>query len=621
MSRRTHGWARSLRARGDHLSIGRQVFGLYAVILALVIGAGVLLAVSVADRLVERGAEERVRSVAEAVASMPGTADALVGADEVDPTDRLQPVAERLRRRADVSFVVVMSTDGIRYTHPNPDRIGGHFVGTFAPALRGEVVEETFEGTLGLSVRAVVPVYAGDGGEPVGLVAVGVTVDQVSDDLTPVLAQVLGVALLVLLVAGAGVWWIAKRLSRQTFGMGPAEVARLYAHHDAVLHAVREGLVVVDRDRRVVLMNDAARELLGLGGVDGVDGSDVQGRPVASLGVTGGVADLLASGDSVTDVVMLAGERLVVVSQVPVGGRGSLGTVLTLRDRTQVMALADELSSTRSLADALRAQVHESANRLHTVVMLVELGHVDSAVRLATGEVRATRALTNRLVGQFEEPTLVALLLGKVAEAAQRSVELVVTDDSRLASEFSEPVDLVTIVGNLVDNAVDAALAGSLPRRVEVAIEEDCDTDELVVRVRDSGAGFTPEGLVKVFEPGWTTKAADPERRQGRGIGMALVHQVVTRRGGRITVANAPTGGASVEVRLPLAAAAEAAAEAASAGGGHDDVGADGGELEGGADDLEAVVEVEALGRDPGVAPDEAAAVGVDVAEDRVEDR
>ena len=594
------------------------MFGLYAVILALVIGAGVLLAVSVADRLVQRGAEERVLSVAEAVASMPEIADALV--DE-RPTDRLQPVAERLRRRADVSFVVVMSTGGIRYTHPNPDRIGGHFVGTFAPALRGGVVEETFEGTLGLSVRAVVPVYSVDGGRPVGLVAVGVTVDQVSDDLTPVLAQVLGVALLVLLLAGVGVWWIAKRLSRQTFGMGPAEVARLYAHHDAVLHAVREGLVVVDRDRRVVLMNDAARELLGLDG-------DVQGRPVASLGVTGGVADLLVSGDTVTDVVQLAGERLVVVSQVPVGGRGSLGTVLTLRDRTRVMALADELSATRSLADALRAQVHESANRLHTVVMLVELGDVESAVRLATGEVRATRALTNRLVGQFEEPTLVALLLGKVAEAAQRSVELVVTDDSRLASEFSEPVDLVTIVGNLVDNAVDAALAGPLPRRVEVAIEEDCGTDELVVRVRDSGAGFTPEGLVKVFEPGWTTKPADPERRQGRGIGMALVHQVVTRRGGRVTVAN-PTDptepsdhpGAVVEVRLPLAAAAEAAAEAASAVGGHDDVGADVGQLEGGAGDLEAVVEVEPSGGDPGVAPDEAAAAGVDVAEDRVEDR
>jgi two-component system CitB family sensor kinase len=530
----------------------------------LVAGSGVVVALVAADRLVRRGAEERVLSVARAVATTPDVQDALA---TPDPSLRLQPLAEQIRHRADVSFVVVMSPTGTRYSHPNPALIGDTFIGTIAPAVAGGMVVETFEGTLGPSVRAVVPVTSPTGGAgdpPIGLVSVGVTVDQVSHELNRVVPLLLGTAALALLLAAGASWWISRRLARQTFGMGAAELARMYAHHDAVLHGVREGLVVVDNDRCVVLVNDAARELLGL-----VD--DPRGLPVADLPLTGTLADLLASGHTVGDEVHLAGERLVVASQVPIGARdpapgtATLGSVLTLRDHTQVTALADELSATRSMADTLRANVHESANRLHTVVMLAQLGDVDAAVELATGEVRATKELTSRLVNQFEEPTLVALLLGKSAEATQRSVELTVTEGSRLATPCPEPADLVTIVGNLVDNAIDAALEAPGPARVEVAI--GTGDDELVVRVRDSGPGFGPDARANVFEPGWSTKPAHPERRQGRGIGMALVSQVVYRRGGLIDVANADEvgadpgadsgsdlGGAVITVRLPLPA-------------------------------------------------------------------
>jgi two-component system, CitB family, sensor kinase len=185
--------------------------------------------------------------------------------------------------------------------------------------------------------------------------------------------------------------------------------------------------------------------------------------------------------------------------------------------------------------------------------MLIEMGDADAAVKLATGEVRAKRSLTNRLVGQFDEPTLVALLIGKADEAARRSVELVVTDDSRLIGESIEPVDLLTIVGNLADNAIDAALLGNGPRKVQVRIRTD---DELVVEVRDSGPGFSDETLEQVFQPGWSTKPADADRRQGRGFGMAIVQQAVSRLGGKVEVANGDRNdshpGAVVTVRLPL---------------------------------------------------------------------
>jgi two-component system CitB family sensor kinase len=512
----------------------------------LVAGSGVIVALVAADRLVRQGAEDRVLSMARAVAATPGVQEALTGPD---PTQRLQPLAERLRQDANVSFVVVMSPAGIRYSHPNPEMIGHTFIGTIEPAVAGGVVVETYVGTLGPSVRAVVPVAPltagpGDPSRPIGLVSVGVTVNRVSNELNRVVPLLLGTAILALLLAAGASWWISRRLARQTFGMGAAELARMYAHHDAVLHGIREGLLVVDNDRRVVLANDAARELLGVGlGPD----DDPRGRPVADLPLAGTLAELLASGRTVEDEPHLAGERLVVVSQVPIGARSpdpapgsdTLGTVLTLRDHTQVTALADELSATRSMADTLRANVHESANRLHTVVMLAQLGDVDAAVDLATGEVRATKMLTNRLVAQFEEPTLVALLLGKTAEATQRSVELVVTPGSRLTAAFPEPADLVTIVGNLVDNAIDAALDVPVPPPACVEVAIGTAGGELVVQVRDSGPGFSAEARANVFEPGWSTKPATAERRHGRGIGMALVSQVVCRRGGRITVANA----------------------------------------------------------------------------------
>lgn len=393
-----------------------------------------------------------------------------------------------------------------------------------------------------------------------GVAAALVVADLRSVALATVLALLFSAAAVSLGVAAAGSWWISRQLSRQTFGMGEAELARVYTHHYAVLHAIREGLVVIGPDRRVALVNDAALELLGVG-------PDVEGQPVEDLPVSGDLARILTSGQPVEDEVQLAGERLVVVSQVPVGGKasdqgggigdGSLGSVLTMRDHSQVMALADELSATRSLADGLRAQVHESANRLHTLVTLVELGDTEAAVNLATSEVRAKKALTSQLVGRFDEQTLVAVLLGKVAEAERRSVELVITDDSRLVADFPEPVDLVTIVGNFIDNAMDAAMTGKGRPRVEATIREE--EDELVVRVRDSGPGFSPEGLARVFEPGWSTKPAKTDRRHGRGIGMAIVHQVVSRRGGTVEVSNAADSrtdvhGAVVVARLPFPA-------------------------------------------------------------------
>lgn len=315
----------------------------------------------------------------------------------------------------------------------------------------------------------------------------------------------------------------------------------MYEHHDAVLHAMREGLLVIDPQRRLVLANDEAQRLLGID-------SSATGRRVSELPVTGALARLLQDGGQVEDEVHLAGERLVVVSQAPASAQGrSLGTVVTLRDRTELAALTDELGTVRSIAAALHGQAHEAANRLHTVITLIELGDEQAALAFASSLVERSQELTDRLFATVEDPALVALLLGKTGEAQERSIDLVVTDDTCLRTPPAGSEDLVTIVGNLVDNALDAVRDLPPPRSVQVRVVED--DAQLVVEVRDNGPGLSGEARRNMFQPGWSTKTR-PTDGVGRGIGLALVHQVVRRLGGWITAHN--DHGAVVTVTLPV---------------------------------------------------------------------
>jgi two-component system CitB family sensor kinase len=437
-----------------------------------------------------------------------------------------------------------MNPDGVRYSHPNPSLIGGHFLGNTGPALAGRPFTETFTGTLGPSVRAVVPV-PGDGRPVEGLVAVGITQAKITNQLNRQVPALLSlVALFLGLVAFASLL-VSRRLQRFTYGLGPVELARLYEHHDAVLHAMREGLLVLDRDRRLLLINDEGARLLGLG-------PEVEGRPAAELGVAGGLGEVLTSGRDVHDEIHLTTEAVVVVNQTPVYRRRRMfGTVVTLRDHTELQALTGELDSVKSLAELLKSQAHESANRLHSVVTLIELGRPEAAVEFATAELVAAQRLTDQLLGAVEEPVLVALLLGKAAEAADRGVELVVTDDSEVRPTSIDPRDLVTVVGNLIDNAIDAALAAPAPRRVTVTVRQD--ETELVVRLADTGPGLHQDLVERAFRRGWSTKDASGQHRpHGRGLGLALVRQVVTRYDGSIQVAN--DGGAVFTIRLTLPA-------------------------------------------------------------------
>lgn len=523
------------------VSIASQVLLLQTLLVVFLVAVGSVAAV-LQDRATERDdARRQVVTMAESLAAAPST---LAAVTSPDPSAVLQPLAERVRRQAGVDFVVVMSPQGIRYTHPTPGLIGGRFAGHIAQAQAGHPFTETYAGSLGPSVRSVVPVLD-DGGRVAGLVSVGITEHRLGSLFARQLPAVIAISAAALGVAVLGAYAVGRRVRGQTMGLGPVALAELYEHHDAVMHAMREGLLLLDPAGRLILANDEAVRLLDLP-------EDRHGRSPAELAIDGSLGAALTAGRDVADEIHLTASRVLTVNQTTArrGGR-TLGTVVTLRDRTEIQALTDELASVRGFAEALRASNHEAANRMHTVVTLIELDRPHDAVRFATTELATHQELVDRIMGAVEEPVLAALLLGKVTQARERGVELSVGDTTAVR-ELPLPVtDAVTLVGNLIDNAVTAAgrpdaEAGDVPADRWVAVEMWDDEMEFGVRVSDSGPGIPPERIPGIFTPGYTTKPGS-----GHGLGLALVDQIVRRHGGRVAVSRGEGGGAVFEVTVP----------------------------------------------------------------------
>jgi two-component system CitB family sensor kinase len=525
-------------------SLAGQLFGMQAVLIAVVV-AGYALFTYVSDRSqAEDAAGRQATAVARSVADSPSVV-AAIGTS--DPTARLETYSLRVQHDTQVDFVTIMNPKGIRWTHPVKDEIGKKFLGHIEPALKGRSFTETYTGTLGASVRAVTPVYDTGHARIIGLVSAGIRVEAITQRVQDQVTALIGVAAGALALGAVGTYVINARLRRHTHNMNATELSHMHDYHQAALHAVREGLLMLDGQYRVALMNDGGRELLGVTG-------DMVGQSVADLGLPAPLTGALLSSEERVDEVHLTASRVLVVNTSPVSGGERRGTVVTLRDVTELQSLMGELDSERGFTQALRSQAHEAANRLHTVVSLIELGRAEEAVDFATAELELAQTLTDQVVSAVNEPVLAALLLGKTAQSNERGVELVVSEDSGmddgLLPDSLSARDLVTILGNLIDNAVDAA-QGSLRARVTVTAYTEASPagSALVLRVADTGSGVDPAHAEAVFQRGFSTKPAGPG---GRGLGLALVRQAVNRHEGTLTVAEAEGGGAVFEVRLPL---------------------------------------------------------------------
>lgn len=527
-------------------SIARRLFALQLLFVVVGVAVGGAWSWASARADLQADAAEKSTALAVSIARNPFVVEQAATAD---PSARLEPYALDLMRRTHTDFITIMAPDRTRWTHPDRAEIGRPFRGTIAPALDGQTFTETFAGTLGPSVRAVTPITDQDG-KVVGLVAAGVTVANISTALVPRLGSVAVLALAVVAVSAMFSWLLSRYLGRVTAGRGPEELARVFASYEGVLHSVHEGLVVIDRSGAVVLHNDRAAELLHLP----PPAERQEPIPLAALDVPDGLRTLLASGDRAVDETHVTADRVLVVNQELAFPRGSakpIGTVATIRDQTELLHLSGELAATRTLTGALRSQTHEFANRLHTVVALLELGRVDEAIRFASDEI--DRHQVDRHGVEAPAPhghpddgplavtpeVLAAVLHAKRAQAHERGVVLVADTDGLRAPVAAPASDVITVLGNLVDNAVDAVAehpGGPGGPRVAVTVTTQDDGRTRIV-VADNGPGIAD--VAAAAERGWSTKPSGPE---GRGLGLDLVRSALADIGGTMTVDTGPTG-------------------------------------------------------------------------------
>ncbi|MFB7715663.1 SpoIIE family protein phosphatase [Streptomyces sp. NPDC056105] len=381
-------------------SLAGQLMWVQLGLVVVLVGVAVLALVLQSRTAILREAEHRSRAVAETFAQAPGLVPAL---DSSHPSAVLQPWAERVRRKTGVDAVVVFSPKGIRYTHPDPKLIGKHVVGPYKPSLTRGAFTRTAKVSTGVTVVSIVPVARNDG-SVAGFVSVGITVKRLHNTEAAQLPVLLGGAAGAFLLSAGATLLVGRRLRRQTHGLGPVELTRMYEHHDAVLHAVREGVLIMDADHRLLMANDEARRLLGLG-------PGREGERITDLGMDRRTVALLTADDVVSDAVGPAGDRLLAINIRPTDASGGpAGSVATLRDTTELRALSGRAEAAR---ERLRL-LHDAGARVGTTLDVRRTVQEMADVAVPRFADLVTVELADRLM-RGDEPSLPSDLLRRMA--------------------------------------------------------------------------------------------------------------------------------------------------------------------------------------------------------------
>lgn len=529
-----------MRSPWSTRSLAGQFLAFQLVVVAIVLVAVAAVSVTQSTKEFRDVRGQRMIAVAENLASTPivrerfaDPAAALILAPDVDRAVALS--GARLAEIAGPSGVVHVSTDPSRIGRTIDLRDSG------APQGRAWFGDLDVDGLHCLAGQ--VPINDID-----GVVLAIVSVSEPYPSVWQLLSGA-GERLLVYLGLGAALgmlasWLLSRRIKRQTRGLEIAEIASLAEHREALLHSIREGVLAVNNDGVVTVLNDSAQELLDVT-------QDAVGRRVADIDLDPAVTEFLLSGgdyQSRSDVVMVTRTRVLALNRRSATSQGKqIGTVTTMRDSTELASMQGQLSSHKSVTDTLRAQTHEFANQLHTISGLVQLGEYDSVHDFVGALTRRRAEISDAVTRLVSDPAVAALLIAKTSLAAESGVALSIDGGSHLSAlDPALSTDVITLLGNLIDNAVDVS-EGSPEARVTVHLD---DAEGLTVSVTDSGPGVPEHLREEIFARGVTSK---PDVPGGRGIGLALVRLVSAQLGGTVEVTDGPTGGACFRVTLPPA--------------------------------------------------------------------
>lgn len=518
---------------------------LVCAVVALALLAAHLLYLTRATRWTMEGIREQALAVGHTVALFPLVTEALEQPG-TNTSDALQNNIERIRAANDLLFIVVMDMDGIRLTHPDPRRIGEHFVGgDEIDVLKGYESVSEAKGTLGPSMRIFVPVSSGS--KQIGAIAVGISMDKVNRAAGESRQVTYWVLALGGLTGMAGAFVLARQIKRIMLGMEPVEITTLLTQRNAMLEAIREGMLAVDVSGRITLVNDEARRLFIRSGLEGEplfqEAEQFWPSLPFSLVMESGVPRL-------DEAISLNGTELL-VNCVPVQVSGRIaGAIATFRDKTEVSRLVRQLSGVSYYAEALRAQTHEFMNKLHVILGMTHMGYYDKLEEYVTDTVDSYQEEIGGLIRQIRDPVLAGFLLGKMNQVREAGLRLTLTEESSLPEAADPEVNhaLVTIIGNLVDNAIDA-LTGAWDSK-DIVLSMDYNPEEALLHftVSDNGCGISSRDLPYIYHRGFSTKGGS------RGIGLRLVKDALAKRGGSITCEAKERGGTTFTVKMPYIA-------------------------------------------------------------------
>ncbi|MBS4031740.1 MAG: sensor histidine kinase [Clostridiales bacterium] len=454
----------------------------------------------------------------------------------------IQPIAEKIRLATNVEYIVVMDMERTRYSHPLRDRIGQQFEGgDEGPALADHEYISRALGIMGPSVRAFVPIKVDEGTRQSGVVVVGI--------LTPTISRLLGnirshlyISLLLGLVVGlAGSIFLADNIKRTMHNMEPAEMARLLEERNSVFHSIGEGIIAIDREMNITVMNDEAKRITGIN-------DDFEGRPVLEVIPDSQLRRTVETGLAEYNQERVINNTTILVSRIPIVVNDEIvGAVATFKDKSALHTLAEELTGVKKFIEALRVQNHEHANKLHTIAGLVQLKRYDEAIDYIFDVTTEQEELTLLLTKNVRDYSVAGLLLGKYSRAKELKIEMEIDARTHL-DELPPQLDssaAVIIIGNLLENAMEA-VAGLPQERRKIQILLRNLPEHFLIRVKDSGTGIPKEIIDDIFKHGFTTK-----NNPNRGVGLALVQRYVTNAQGQIQVDSCVDKYTTVEIKIP----------------------------------------------------------------------
>ncbi|MEG6586700.1 DcuS/MalK family sensor histidine kinase [Dendrosporobacter sp. 1207_IL3150] len=503
------------------LKLQSKIIGLVCSVVAVVlIVTSLLISHSIAAE-VKDSLGRQALSVARIMARSPVIIEGLTGKREAS---EIQQYANENRKLANVQFIVVLDMNAIRKSHPNPRMVGEFLVGgDEAGALAGKEYLSEATGTLGHSFRAFTPVYGPDGNQ-VGVVLVGILMDYVKDAVNQAQMSLIVAMLVGMLLGILGAIILAKDIKKTLFGLEPEVIAKQLEERSVMLHSVREAIIAIDSQGTITLLNDEGKRLLRMSGIH----AEPLGRPVNEFVPKSRLIEIVRTGEIEINLEQEIFGVSVLANQAPLIVNGEIvGAIATFRDKTEVKQLAEELTGVRDYVDALRSQAHEFMNKLHVILGLVQLENYDllsSYIRKIASEHQAEVTYVGR---KIHNSVLAGFVLSKLSLARERNIEMNLSEDSYLPEAATEEIThkLVTIIGNLIENAFDA-VAGRARREVSLLLSYY--DGYLTIEVSDTGAGVPQELEENIFDLGVSTKPGE------RGIGLHLVKRNLDSLGGQI---------------------------------------------------------------------------------------